>query len=63
MQIRVSPLDPAGLVAGLKARGWLIKGPFREACLVGCIRVTLGPPELMAEFADVLADVVKGERT
>lgn len=58
MQIRVTPLDPAAIVAALRERRWLIKGPFREPCLAGCIRVTLGPPELMAEFAGVLAEVV-----
>jgi histidinol-phosphate aminotransferase len=59
VQIRLPEgLDPAAIVAGLRERGWLIKGPFREACLAGCVRVTLGPPGLMEEFGDALADVV-----
>jgi histidinol-phosphate aminotransferase len=58
-QLRVPDgLDPAAIVAGLHVRGWLIKGPFREPCLAGCVRVTLGPPALMEEFCEVLADVV-----
>jgi histidinol-phosphate aminotransferase len=59
MQIRVPEgLDPAAIVEALEERKWLIKGPFRDACLEGCIRVTLGGPELMARFADVLDEVV-----
>lgn len=50
--------DPATIVDGLAARGWLIKGPFGHPSLAGCIRVTLGPPELMERFADVLEEVL-----
>jgi histidinol-phosphate aminotransferase len=59
LQLRLPDgLEPREVVDALRQRGWLIKGPFRDACLAGCVRVTLGPPALMAEFADVLADVV-----
>lgn len=59
MQIRLpAGLDPAAVVAALERRKWLIKGPFRDTCLEGCIRVTLGPPALMASFADALDETV-----
>ena len=59
IQLRVpDTLDAAAIVAGLRDRGWLIKGPFREPCLAGCIRVTLGAPDLMERFGDALADAV-----
>lgn len=58
-QLRLpSRLEPGAVVAALAERGWLIKGPFRDACLAGCVRVTLGPPALMEEFCAVLAEVV-----
>jgi histidinol-phosphate aminotransferase len=50
--------DPKTVVSALADRKWLIKGPFGAPALAGCIRVTLGPPELMGEFADVLAEVL-----
>lgn len=50
--------DPAELVQALHARGYIVKGPFGAPCLADCIRVTLGGPELMAEFADVLDSVL-----
>lgn len=49
-----SRVDPGALVAALHERGYIVKGPFGAACLADCIRVTLGPPALMAQFADVL---------
>jgi histidinol-phosphate aminotransferase len=52
--------DPATLVAALAERGFLVKGPFSAPCLRDCIRVTLGPPALMGEFADALGEVVSG---
>ena len=59
MQLRLPrTLEPRAVVEALRERGWLIKGPFREECLVGCVRVTLGPPSLMERFADTLDDVV-----
>jgi histidinol-phosphate/aromatic aminotransferase/cobyric acid decarboxylase-like protein len=61
LQLRMpETLDGAAVVAGLRERGWLVKGPFREPCLAGCVRVTLGPPELMERFGDALADAVAG---
>lgn len=47
--------DPGELVADLLRRGYEVKGPFGAPSLSDCIRVTLGPPELMTEFADVLS--------
>lgn len=47
--------DPGELVADLLRRGYEVKGPFGAPALSDCIRVTLGPPELMTEFADVLS--------
>jgi histidinol-phosphate/aromatic aminotransferase/cobyric acid decarboxylase-like protein len=44
----------------LRERGYLVKGPFSAPCLADCIRITLGPPDLMARFCDVLEDVVVG---
>ncbi len=53
--IRVAPAhDPAAVVERLRGRGFLVRGPFSAACLAGYIRVTLGPPALMEEFADAL---------
>jgi histidinol-phosphate aminotransferase len=51
-------LDPGAVVAGMRQRGWLIRGPFADACLAGCVRITLGPPELMERAAAALAEVV-----
>jgi histidinol-phosphate aminotransferase len=53
-------IDPAELVESLRERRYLVKGPFSAPCLVDCIRVTLGPPSLMAEFSDVLEEVLDG---
>lgn len=63
-QLRLGPdHDTAALVEALRRRGWLVRGPFREACLERCVRVTLGPPPLMEEFADALADALAGLST
>ncbi len=48
--------DPAELVAALHERGWIVKGPFGSPGLRDCIRVTLGGPDLMGRFADVLTE-------
>jgi histidinol-phosphate aminotransferase len=54
---RVAPrADPAELVTALEQRGFLVKGPFSQPCLAGCLRATLGPPALMERFADALAE-------
>ena len=47
-------VDPRRLVETLKALGYLVKGPFESPCIADCIRVTLGPPELMLQFARCL---------
>lgn len=49
---------PGDVVAALRERGWLIKGPTNMPGLEDCIRVTLAGPELMAEFSAELAAVV-----
>jgi histidinol-phosphate aminotransferase len=55
LPIRVAQLvDPAALVAALEQRGYLVKGPFGAPCLRDFVRVTLGPPALMSDFADAL---------
>jgi histidinol-phosphate aminotransferase len=62
--IRVEDVcEPRALVAALRERGFLVKGPFRDACLADCVRVTLGPPALMEEFAEALGDAVADCRT
>ncbi len=59
MQIRVSDrIDPAALAEALQDRGYLVKHSHPAPCLAGCIRVTLGPPELMSRFADALEEVL-----
>jgi histidinol-phosphate aminotransferase len=59
MLIRVGrQCSPAHLIDSLRSRGYLVKGPFNYPCLQDCIRVTLGPPELMSRFADCLQEVL-----
>lgn len=53
---------PADVVQALKDRKWLIKGGFGIPALRDCIRVTLGPPALMDEFADVLGEALEATR-
>jgi histidinol-phosphate aminotransferase len=61
--VRVSEtVDPARLAEELLERRFIIKGNFSSPGLAGCIRVTLGPPDLMDRFADVLAEVLDGLR-
>ena len=50
---------PAWLVNCLCDRGYLVKRPFETPCLVDCIRVPLGPPVLMNDFAGCLKDVLE----
>ena len=62
MLIRVPPdVQLATLIARLRTHGYLVKGPFDAPCLADCIRVTLGPPELMAAFADALTAALEGK--
>jgi histidinol-phosphate aminotransferase len=57
--IRVAArMEPARLIAALRERGWIVRGPFAAEALSDCIRVTLGPPELMQRFTDVLTEVL-----
>ena len=59
MPIRVaSKAEPAALVDALRERGYLVKGPFSAPCLRDCVRVTLGPPDLMAAFATSLEEAL-----
>jgi histidinol-phosphate/aromatic aminotransferase/cobyric acid decarboxylase-like protein len=53
-------VDPERLVDLLRERGYLVKGPFSAPCLADCIRITLGPPALMARFCDTLEDLLGG---
>jgi len=49
---------PAEVAARLRDRGYIVRGPFEHACLARCIRITLGPPALMASFCTELEDIV-----
>ena len=52
--------DTAEIVAGLRQRGFLVKGGFAADCVRRCIRVTLAGPEVMERFAGALHDVCVG---
>jgi histidinol-phosphate aminotransferase len=54
--------EPADVVERLRARGYIVRGPFTAECLHGCIRATLGPPDLMERFSDALASSLGAER-
>lgn len=54
--------DTTGIVAGLKRRGYLVKGCFAAPALRDCIRVTLGPPKVMSAFAAALTDLIREQR-
>lgn len=59
MLIRVAKrCSPEWLVEELRKAGFLVRGSFREPCLKECIRVTLGPPDLMEAFANCLAGIL-----
>lgn len=59
MLIRVANrTPPERLVPALRDRGYIVRGPFAAACLADCIRVTIGPPELMERFAAALSDAI-----
>jgi len=53
-------IEPGVLVDLVHDRGYLVKGPFTAPCLADCIRVTIGPSALMAQFCDVLEQVLDG---
>ena len=48
-------LDPAAVAGRLKTLGYLIRGGFGAASVRRCLRVTLGPPDVMTGFARALA--------
>lgn len=50
--------SPEKLVEALRDRGYLVKGSFGSALFSECIRVTIGPPSLMAAFADALEEAL-----
>ena len=57
--IRVaSRIDPVALADALFERRLIVKGGFAAPGLAGCVRVTLGGPDLMDRFADALAEVL-----
>jgi histidinol-phosphate aminotransferase len=59
LQLRMNGVaDPRAVVDDLRARGWLVKAGFSTPGLTDCVRVTLGGPDVMAEFAESLADVL-----
>ena len=53
--------QPADLVKALIGHGYLVKGPLDAPCIDDCIRVTLGPPELMSDFVRCLGEVLNSE--
>ena len=60
MLIRLGGLcQPGDMVASLRDLGFLVKGPFAFDAISDCIRVTLGPPEVMNKFCDALATAVR----
>ncbi len=49
------PVHPVErLVAALAERKIAVKGPFSHPSLAGCVRVTVGEPEQMAQFCDAV---------
>jgi len=60
MQIRVGHrCDPSRLVAKLEEKGYLVRSHTGVPCLEDCIRVTLGPPELMMSFGRALQQALE----
>jgi len=59
MLIRVShKRQPGQLIEELKTKGYLVKG-LDSPCVADCIRVTLGPPEIMSRFSSSLREVLE----
>jgi histidinol-phosphate aminotransferase len=50
-------INLAAVVDGLKAEGYLIKGPFSAPCIADCLRVTLAGPEVLGPFCEALRRV------
>jgi histidinol-phosphate aminotransferase len=58
MLIRVAhKRQPKQIIEELKTKGYLVKG-LEPPCVADCIRVTLGPPDIMSRFAASLAEVL-----
>jgi len=51
-------VEPSVLIAGLKERGYLIKGGFKHPGLENYVRVTLDGPAIMTLFLEKLGDVM-----
>ena len=51
--------QPTAVVAKLRERGIIVKGPFSHPALAGCIRITLGSAELMSQFAEQLGPALE----
>jgi histidinol-phosphate aminotransferase len=51
--------SPQRLAAALKEMGYLVKASFDSPCIADCIRVTLGPSELMLRFAECLKEILR----
>lgn len=50
MMVRVPEPRRSALVKGLAERGYWVRANFSEACMRDCVRITTGPPEVMAGF-------------
>lgn len=60
MVVRVGPrYSPENVVASVRRHGYMIKGPFSSPCLSNCVRVTLGPENLMIQFLNSLQLTLK----
>jgi len=53
-----SGCDLRAVVDGLKAEGFLIKGPFGSPALRDCLRVSLGGPDVLVPFVSALERVL-----
>jgi len=59
MLIRVAhKRQPSQLIEALKTKGYLVKG-LEPSCVSDCIRVTLGPPDVMSQFSASLRGVLE----
>ena len=62
MLIRVAhKRQPGQLIQELKTKGYLVKG-LDASCVSDCIRVTLGPPEIMSHFSASLREVLESSQ-
>jgi len=56
-------VDIRSLVATLRERGYLIRGPFGDAPLKDCLRVTTASVETMTSFAKVFTEIYQAQAT